>query len=83
MRLSRSQIVNFPTWIPDCDFHSSAFLDLFISAMTFSPLGNSDLVVVSVSIDFPSAPKWNATLHCGAYDYSPTDVDGCSMTRYL
>ena len=51
--------------------------------MTFSPLGNSDLVVVSVSIDFPSAPKWNATLHCGAYDYSPTDVDGCSMTRYL
>ena len=32
MRLSRSQIVNFPTWIPDCDFHSSAFLDLFISS---------------------------------------------------
>ena len=54
-------MVNFPTRIPDCDFRSSAFLDLFISSdasicstMTFPPLSNSDHVVVSVSIDFPS-----------------------------
>ena len=24
-----TQMVNFPTWIPDCDSHSSTFLDLF------------------------------------------------------
>ena len=55
-----TQMVNFPTRIPDCDSHSPAFLDLFISSdasicstMAFPPLGNSDHVVVSVSIDFP------------------------------
>ena len=59
-----TQLVNFPTWIPDCDFHSPALLDLFISSDTsicstkaFSPLGNSNHVVVSVSIDFPSNSK--------------------------
>ena len=56
-----TQMVNFPTQIPDCDSHSPALLDLFISSgasicftMAFLPLGNSDHVVVSVSIDFPS-----------------------------
>ena len=55
-----TQIVNFPLWIPDCGSHSPALLDLFLSsdastcsAMAFLPLGNSDHVVVSVSIDFP------------------------------
>ena len=50
-----NQMVTFPTWIPDCDFHSPALLYLFIysdaiicSTMAFSPLGNSDHVVVSV-----------------------------------
>ena len=40
-----TQVVNFPTWIPDQDSHSPALLDLFISSdasisseMTFSPL---------------------------------------------
>ena len=52
-----TQIVNFPT--QDCGSHSPALLDLFISCdasicstMAFPPLGNSDHVVVSVSIDF-------------------------------
>ena len=56
-----TQMVNFPTRIPDCDSHSPALLDLFLSSdasicstMAFPPLGNSDHVVVSVSIDFPS-----------------------------
>ena len=56
-----TQMVNYPTQIPDCDSHSPALLDLFISSdanicstMAFPPLGNSDHVVVSVSIDFPS-----------------------------
>ena len=57
-----TQMVNFRTRIPDCDSHSLALLDLFISSdasiystMAFLRLGNSDHVVVSpVSIDFPS-----------------------------
>ena len=55
------QMINFPTRIPDCDSHSPALLDLFISSnasicstMAFTPLGNSDHVVASVSIDFPT-----------------------------
>ena len=55
-----TQMVDFPTWIPDGDSHSPALLNLFISSdysicstMVFPPLGNSDHVVFSVSIDFP------------------------------
>ena len=40
------------------------------------PLGNSDHVVVSVSIDFPSNSQWNALFHPIAYNYSSTDWDG-------
>ena len=56
-----TQMVNFSTWIPDCDSNSPALLDLFISSdasifstIAFPPLGNSDHVVVSVSTDFPT-----------------------------
>ena len=44
--------------------------------MAFPPLGNSDHVVVSVSIDFPSYSQWDALFHCIAYDYSCADWDG-------
>ena len=78
-----TQIVNFPTCIPDCDSHSPALLDLFISsdasicsAMAFPPLGNSDRVVVSVSIDIPTNSQRDAPFHCIAYDYSRADWDG-------
>ena len=54
-----TQMVNFLTQIPDCDSHSPPLLDFFLSSdasirstMAFSPLGNSDHVVVSISIDF-------------------------------
>ena len=64
-----TQMVNFPTRIPDCDSHSPALLDLFISSgasicskMAFPPLGNSDHVVASVSIDFPSNLQRDARL---------------------
>ena len=47
-----TQIVNFPTWIPDCDSQSPALLDSFLSSdasicsiMAFPSLGNSDHVV--------------------------------------
>ena len=56
-----TQMVNFPKRIQDFDSRSPAFLNLFhssdtsiCSAMAFPPMGNSDHVVVSVSIDFPS-----------------------------
>ena len=53
------------------------FLDASIcSTMAFPPLGNSDHVVVSVSIDFPSYSQWDAPFHCIAYDYSCADRDG-------
>ena len=84
-----TQTVNFPTWIPDCDSHSPAILDLFISSdasicstMAFPPLANSDHVVVSVSIDFPINSKQDTPFHCMAYDYSRADWDGlCDHLR--
>ena len=78
-----AQMVNFLTRIPDCDSHSPALLDLFLSSdasicstMAFPPLGNSDHVIVSVSIDFPSNSQRDAPFHCIVYDYSRADWDG-------
>ena len=78
-----TQMDNFPTRIPDCDSHSPALLDLFLSSdpsicstMAIAPLGNSDHVVVSVSIDFPANSQQDALFHCIAYDYSHADWDG-------
>ena len=48
-----TQMVNFPTQIPDFDSRSPVLLDLFLSSdasicstMAFPPLGNSDHVAV-------------------------------------
>ena len=50
--------------------HGPALLDVFISSdasicstAAFPPSGNSDHVVVSVSIDFPSNLQWDALFH--------------------
>ena len=76
-------MINFSTRIPDCDSHSHALLDLFLSSdasicstRAFPLLGNSDHVVVSVSIDFLTNSQWDAPFHHTAYDYSRTDWDG-------
>ena len=76
-------MVNFPTQIPDCDSHSPALLDLFISSdasicstMAFPSLGNSDHVVVPVSTDFPTNSQRDVLFHCIAYDYFHADWDG-------
>ena len=73
-------MVNFPTRIPHCDSHSPALLDLIISSdasicftMAALPLGNSDHVVVSVSIDFPINSKRDALFHHISCDYSCAD----------
>ena len=78
-----TQMVNFPTLISDCDSHSPALLNLFLSSdasicstKAFCPLGNSDHVVVSVSFDFPSNSKWDAPFHRRACDYSHAVWDG-------
>ena len=44
--------------------------------MALPPLGNSDHIVVSVSIDFPSYSLRYASLHRIARDYSRADWDG-------
>ena len=44
--------------------------------MAFPPLGNSDHVVVSVSIYVPSNYQQDTLFHCIAYDYSCADWDG-------
>ena len=78
-----TQMVDFPTWIPDCDFHSPTLLDFFLSSdasicstMAFPPLRNSNHIAVSVSIDFPINSQQNAPFHHIAYDYSCADSDG-------
>ena len=76
-----AQMVNFR--IPDCDSHSPSLLDLFLSSdasicstKAFPPLGNSDHVVVSVYIDFPSYSQRGAPFHRIAYSYCRADWDG-------
>ena len=78
-----TQMVNFPTRIPDCDSHSPALWDFFLSSdanicstMAFPLLGNSDHVVVSVSIDFPTNSQQDAPFHRIDHDYSRADWDG-------
>ena len=83
-------MVNFPIEILDCDSHSQALLDLFLSSeagiyftMAFPLLENSDHVVVSVSIDFPSNSKRDAPFHCIAYDYSCADSCAYHYSSWL
>ena len=65
------------------DSHSPTLLDLFLSSdtsicstMASPPLGNSNHVVVSVSIDFPINSNQDALFHCIAYDYSRVEWNG-------
>ena len=52
--------------------------------MAFPQLGNSDHVVVSVSIDFPLNSKQDAPFHRIAYDYACADWDGlCNHLCYV
>ena len=69
--------------------HSPALLDLLLSSdasicstMAFLPMGNSDDVVVSTSIDFPSNSQQDPLFLCIAYDCSRADWDGlCDHLR--
>ena len=70
-----TQMVNFRTQNSDwfswsCSFGFISSDASVCSGMTFPPLGSSDHVVISVSIDFPSNSQWDDSFHCIAYDYS-------------
>ena len=78
-----SSNLDFPSWIPHCDFDSPALLDFFLSShpsicstMAFHPLWNTDHVFLSHSLEFPSNSEQDATFHCIAFDYSRSDWDG-------
>ena len=75
-------MVKFSTQIPNCESHSPALLDFFLSSdtsifstMVLHLLGNSDHVVVSVSIDSPSNLQQDAPFHCVPYNHSCTESD--------
>ena len=82
-------MVNFPTWIQDCHSHSPGLLDSFLSSdasicstMASPPLGNSDHVVASVSIDSPTNSQQDALFYRIAYDSSRADwSDLCDHLR--
>ena len=75
-----TQMVNFPTQVPDCDSHSPVLLDLFISSdagicstMAFFPLENSDHIVATLSLKTTRVVAarqtnvfllWRAILNC-------------------
>ena len=72
-------MVKFPTsyFLHDSDSHGSALLGLYISSntiicstMSFHPLGNSNQVAVSVSIDVPLKSKLDVPFHHIAHDNS-------------
>ena len=76
-------MVNFLSWIPNCDSINPGLLNLFISSdpsicsiVASLTLGNSDHVVVSFSIDFLSNSKRDAPFHRAAYDCFLADWDG-------
>ena len=63
----------------DANIYSDASI---YSTTAFPPLGNSDHVVVSISINFPSNSQRDAPFHSIAYDYSRADWDSlCDHLR--
>ena len=86
---NHTQMVNFPAWIPYCDSHSPPLLDLLPSSaasisstILCAPLGNSNHVIVSVSIDFPSNSQQDASFYHIAQDYSCDHCNGlCDHLR--
>ena len=75
-----TQMINFPTRIPDCDSHNPALLDLFILTLVFVLQGLSlhwEILIMLLS-QFPLTfhqTQQNAPFHCIAYDYFRTDWD--------
>ena len=76
------QIINQPTRIPDTDMQEPTLLDLFLtsdknicSSNLYPPLGRSDHVVVSVTVDFAGRLEKESPFHRKVFDYSRADWD--------
>ena len=79
---SLTQIVNFPTRIPDRVDHRPSLLDLFLtsnpdicSISGSAPLGKSDHVVVSVDVSLNSRSIQEPPVHRTRYSYHAGDWD--------
>jgi len=79
-----TQIVDFPTRFPENDAHSPSLLDLCLlsdptecHATCFPPLGNSDHVVVSISLQLKAGQPTDHPSHRTSYNYQRADWDSC------
>ena len=79
-------MVSFSTRISDCNSHSTALLELFISSnlrifsiVAFPLFVHLNHVVISVPIDFSRNSKRNTLFHCRAYDYCCPDWDSLQV----
>ena len=78
-----TQIVDFPTHIPDRDDHQPYLLDLFLcsnpdscTVTSHPPLGKSDHMVVRVDAQFVFKSTDEHPYYCTIYSYSKADWDG-------
>jgi hypothetical protein len=78
-----TQIVDFPTRIPDRVDHQPYLLDLFIcsnpdscTVASHPPLGRSDHIVVCVDVKFVVKSTNEHPYHRTVYSYSKADWDG-------
>ena len=77
-----TQIVDFPTRIPDHDHHQPYLLDLFLcsnpescTVASHPPLGKSDHTVVSIGVKFVVKSINEHPYHRTVYSYSKADWD--------
>ena len=83
-----TQIVDFPTRVPDRDDHQPYLLDLFLcsnpdSCTVASHLGESDHIVVSVGVKFVVKSTNEHPYRRIVYSYSKADWDGGSSCAIL
>ena len=78
-----TQIVGFPTHIPDREDHHPYLLDLFLcsnpdscSVSSHPPLGKSDHVVVGVDVNYLVKANNEHPYHRTVYSYNKADWDG-------
>ena len=77
-----SQIISFPTRIPDSPNQFASLLDLFLTSVPefctptqLPPLGTSDHCTISVSIELPVKASTEVPFHRTVYRYSQADWD--------
>ena len=80
-------MVDFPTQIPDCDSHSPALLDLFLSSgasivLQWLSLHWEILIMLLSQFQLAFNSKRDVLFRCIAYDYSSANCHGlCDHLR--